>query len=68
MGNLPFELATLATLYDDIFLFHLLTNDMFIINEFDMRRSLVKFSWFWYGTVLMFGSVVLADDWLGLAS
>ena len=25
-------------------------------------------SWFWYGTVLMFGSVGLADDYLGLVS
>ena len=26
------------------------------------------FSWFWYGKVLTFGSVVLVDDGLGLAS
>ena len=25
-------------------------------------------SWFWYGKVLTFGSVVLAGDWLGLTS
>ena len=29
---------------------------------------LLVLSWFWYGKVLMFGSVELADDWLGLTS
>ena len=31
-------------------------------------QSFVTFSWFWYGTILTFGSVMLVGDWLGLMS
>ena len=43
--------------------FRLALDGKIVLNSFWACKM---FSWFWYGTVLMFGSVGLADDWLGL--
>ena len=32
------------------------------------RQKIIRYSWFWYGKVLTFGSVALVDDLLGLVT